>query len=553
MLLKLHISNYALIESLDLNFSNGFSVITGETGSGKSILLGALGLVLGKRADLTAMKSLEEKCVIEANFSLKGYNLLTFFEENDLDFAEETIIRREILPSGKSRAFVNDTPVALPILQELGTQLVDVHSQHQTLALTEQNFIYHILDAIANQKAEVAIFQEKFSQKKKLEKIIAQKKEILLQNQQQADYQSFLLQELEESKIQANEEEVLEQQLQQLQHKEQIVENLQMAYVRLNEDPFGILLQLKEARSGLQKIASYAEVYQQFLERIQSAEIELKDLSQEIQMAAEQMDASPSDMEKINVRLQVLYDLFRKHQVASSAELIEIQNQLAEQFSSTETLEAEIASLQSELNLLEAELLNIANQLHNKRVQFAPQLIVQLEDILAKLGMKEAKFFIPIQSVSSFNEKGNTQLEFLVATNKGSKENTLNKVASGGELSRIMLALKSILSAHVQLPTIIFDEIDTGVSGDIANKMAEIMQEMSTHMQVISITHLPQIASKGKQHYKVWKESNSTKTETKIQTLIEEERVFEIAQMLSGNQVSDTALQHAKSLLFSTS
>ncbi len=553
MLLKLHISNYALIESLDLNFSNGFSVITGETGSGKSILLGALGLVLGKRADLSAMKNLEEKCVIEANFSLKGYNLLTFFEENDLDFAEETIIRREILPSGKSRAFVNDTPVALPILQELGTQLVDVHSQHQTLALTEQNFIYHILDAIANQKAEVAIFQEKLYQKKKLEKIIAQKKEILLQNQQQADYQSFLLQELEEAKIQANEEEVLEQQLQQLQHKEQIVENLQMAYVRLNEDQYGILLQLKETRSGLQKIASYAEVYQQFLERLQSAEIELKDLSQEIQMAAEQMDASPSDMEKINVRLQVLHDLFRKHQVASSTELLGIQNQLAEQFSSTETLEAEIASMQSELNLLDAELLNIANQLHDKRVQFAPQLIVQLEEILTKLGMKEAKFSIPIQSVFSFNEMGTTQLEFLVATNKGSKENTLNKVASGGELSRIMLALKSILSAHAQLPTIIFDEIDTGVSGDIAYKMAEIMQEMSTHMQVISITHLPQIASKGKQHYKVWKETNSTKTETKIQALGEEERVLEIAQMLSGNQVSDTALQHAKSLLFSTS
>lgn len=553
MLLKLHISNYALIESLDLNFSNGFSVITGETGSGKSILLGALGLVLGKRADLSAMKNPEEKCVIEANLLLKGYDLLSFFEDNDLDFAEETIIRREILPSGKSRAFVNDTPVALPVLQELGVQLVDVHSQHQTLALTEQTFIYHILDAIANQKVEVGVFQDKLSEKKKLEKSILQKKEILMQNQQKADYQSFLWNELVEANIQVGEEEALEQQLQQLQHKEQIVENLQLAYVRLNEEPFGILLQLKEARNGLQKIASYTEVYQQFFERLQSAEIELKDLAQEIQIAAEQMDASPSDMEKINVRLQVLYDLFRKHQVSSSKDLLKIEHQLSQQFSDSEALESEIASLQSELDQLESSLLKIANQLHQNRVKFAPQLVTQLEDIISKLGMKEAKFTIPIQSASAFNEMGNTQLEFLVSTNKGSKENSLSKVASGGELSRIMLALKSVLSAHAQLPTIIFDEIDTGVSGDIAHKMAEMMQEMSIHMQVVSITHLPQIASKGKQHYKVWKESDSSDTKTRIQILNEEQRIHEIAQMLSGNQISDTALQHAKSLLFSTS
>jgi len=549
MLTSLSIKNYALIEKLSIDFSNGFSIITGETGAGKSILLGALGLVLGKRADLSSLKNKEEKCVIEGHFSISNYNLKDFFETNDLDYEDQTIIRREILPSGKSRAFINDSPVNLNELLELGEFLLDIHSQHQTRELTEELYQFQIIDAISSNQSLL----EEYSKRIKIHKIqkvqLEDKKQLYANALKEQDYNSFLYTELAEAKLVEDEQAELESQLEKLSNVELIKEQLEKSLALADSEQFGLLINLKEFKSVIQRISSFSKDYTQLFERIESLSIELKDVVNELNILSESVINDPEQLILVNQRLQNIYNLQKKHQVNSVAELLQIQNELEGKVISVTSLENEIAEIQIQLEKSEAELNDFAEKIHNNREKSIPKLSEMLIDILSQLGMPNVRFNIEVNLSETFHSNGKDTIQFLISTNKGSDFGLLKKVASGGEMSRIMLAVKAILATYSSLPTLIFDEIDTGVSGEIANKMGDIMKEMSLKMQVFAITHLPQIAAKGKSHYKVYKTDAGAQTSSEIKLLNKEDRVVEIAQMLSGSTVSDSALNHAKALL----
>lgn len=549
MLTSLSIKNYALIEKLSIDFSNGFSIITGETGAGKSILLGALGLVLGKRADLSSLKNKEEKCVIEGHFSISNYNLKDFFETNDLDYEDQTIIRREILPSGKSRAFINDSPVNLNELLELGEFLLDIHSQHQTRELTEELYQFQIIDAISSNQSLL----EEYSKRIKIHKIqkvqLEDKKQLYANALKEQDYNSFLYTELAEAKLVEYEQAELESQLEKLSNVELIKEQLEKSLALADSEQFGLLINLKEFKSVIQRISSFSKDYAQLFERIESLSIELKDVVNELNILSESVINDPEQLILVNQRLQNIYNLQKKHQVNSVAELLQIQNELEGKVISVTSLENEIAEIQIQLEKSEAELNDFAKKIHNNREKSIPKLSEMLIDILSQLGMPNVRFNIEVNLSETFHSNGKDTIQFLISTNKGSDFGLLKKVASGGEMSRIMLAVKAILATYSSLPTLIFDEIDTGVSGEIANKMGDIMKEMSLKMQVFAITHLPQIAAKGKSHYKVYKTDAGAQTSSEIKLLNKEDRVVEIAQMLSGSTVSDSALNHAKALL----
>jgi DNA repair protein RecN (Recombination protein N) len=549
MLASLSISNFALIDKLEIDFSDGFSIITGETGAGKSILLGALGLVLGKRADLTSLKNKEDKCVIEAHFNILNYNLQPFFVSNDLDYEDETIIRREILPSGKSRAFINDSPVNLQELQELSVFLIDIHSQHQTQELSEALFQFQIIDSVAENQDNLNQYSTILSSYKKDKSQLAVlniKLQTLLTEQ---DYNTFLLEELLSAKLKVNEQEELEQVYEQLNNVELIKENLNKSMALANEEQFGVLQNLKEIKIALQKTVSFSPEYQLFFERINSLTIEFDDIINELSQHTENLIHDPESLELVNQKLQNIYNLQKKHQVNSVAELIEIQNDLDNKVVSVVELEFEIKKLVSKIQEATSELDSLALLIRTNRLKAVPVLSEKLIFILEQLGMPNVRFNMELKETDHYFSNGKDELQFLFSANKGSEFGLLKKVASGGELSRIMLAVKAILAQYSSLPTIIFDEIDTGVSGEIANKMAAIMKEMSSKMQVFSITHLPQIAAKGKTHYKVFKsiQGNTTVSELKLLTL--EERIVEIAEMLSGKDISDSAINHAKALL----
>jgi len=549
MLASLSISNFALIDKLEIDFSDGFSIITGETGAGKSILLGALGLVLGKRADLTSLKNKEDKCVIEAHFNILNYNLQPFFVSNDLDYEDETIIRREILPSGKSRAFINDSPVNLQELQELSVFLIDIHSQHQTQELSEALFQFQIIDSVAENQDNLNQYSTILSSYKKDKSQLAAlniKLQTLLTEQ---DYNTFLLEELLSAKLKVNEQEELEQVYEQLNNVELIKENLNKSMALANEEQFGVLQNLKEIKIALQKTVSFSPEYQLFFERINSLTIEFDDIINELSQHTENLIHDPESLELVNQKLQNIYNLQKKHQVNSVAELIEIQNDLDNKVVSVVELEFEIKKLVSKIQEATSELDSLALLIRTNRLKAVPVLSEKLIFILEQLGMPNVRFNMELKETDHYFSNGKDELQFLFSANKGSEFGLLKKVASGGELSRIMLAVKAILAQYSSLPTIIFDEIDTGVSGEIANKMAAIMKEMSSKMQVFSITHLPQIAAKGKTHYKVFKsiQGNTTVSELKLLTL--EERIVEIAEMLSGKDISDSAINHAKALL----
>ena len=549
MITSLSIENFALIEKLSVTFSDGFSVITGETGAGKSILLGALGLVLGKRADLNSLKNKEEKCIIEAHFQIKNYNLKSFFESNDLDYEDDTIIRREILPSGKSRAFINDTPVNLNELQDLSNYLIDIHSQHQTQELSDDGVQFQIIDSVASNFDLIADYSSKLKEYKKSKSNLKSKLELLQSVLKEQDYNTFLLEELLSANLKSGEQEELEVQYEKLNNVEFIKENLVKSLALANEEQIGVLENLKEIKLSFQKIANFSPEYNQLFERISSVLIEFDDVEKELSQLSENLFSDPEELDLINQKLQFIYNLQKKHQVNSVDELLAIQNDLDNKVVSVTTLESEIATIEKSIQEIEVQLNEIALKIHKNRAEAVPVLTDKLAAILEQLGMANARFNIQLTVKEEFYSNGKDEIQFLFSANKGSDFGLLKKVASGGEMSRIMLAVKSVLSQYSKLPTIIFDEIDTGVSGEIAHKMGEIMKSMSENMQVFAITHLPQIAGKGKDHFKVYKIIKENQTQSELKLLSNDERVIEIAQMLSGSTISDSALNHAKELL----
>ncbi|KUJ60963.1 DNA repair protein RecN [Flavobacteriaceae bacterium CRH] len=549
MITSLSIKNYALIEKLSIDFSRGFSIITGETGAGKSIILGALGLVLGKRADLTSLKNKEEKCVIEAHFEISKYNLKEFFEANDLDYEDETIIRREILPSGKSRAFVNDSPVNLQELQDLSLFLIDIHSQQQTQELSDENVQFKIIDAIANNFDTIASYQKLLksykSDKTKLNALLKKQSD----SGKEQEYNTFLLNELVSAKLKSGEQEELEADFEKLNNVEIIKESIDKSLVIANEEQFGVFHNLNEIKTSLQKIALFSPEYQTLFERITSVAIEFDDVSRELQNASEKLLNDPEKLELTNQKLQLIYNLQKKHQVTSVDELIQIQANLENAVIELGNIEEEIAALVKSIEEKTIELDAFSATIHQNREKAIPVLSNQLISILETLGMPNVRFNMELLPSETYFQNGKEELQFLFSANKGTDFGLLKKVASGGEMSRIMLAVKAILAQYSKLPTLIFDEIDTGVSGEIAIRMGEIMKEMSAKMQIFAITHLPQIAAKGDSHFKVFKSTVDNDTQSELKLLAQEERITEIAQMLSGANVSDSALNHAKELL----
>lgn len=549
MITSLSIENFALIEKLSVKFTDGFSVITGETGAGKSILLGALSLVLGKRADLTSLKNKEEKCIIEAHFQIKNYNLKSFFVSNDLDYEEETIIRREILPSGKSRAFINDTPVNLNELQELSNYLIDIHSQHQTQELSDDLVQFQIIDSVASNFDFISQYSIQLKEYKKLKSDLKSKKESLSSVLKEQDYNTFLLEELLSAQLKSGELEELESSFEKLNNVEFIKETLVKSLAIANDEQFGVLQNLKEVKASLQKIAGLSTEYNLLFERLNSTLIEFDDIEKELNQLSETIFSDPEALDFTNQKLQLIYTLLKKHQVNTVDELLVIQDDLDNKVVSVTTLESEIVEIENQIIQFENHLNVLANKIHDNREKAIPVLTDKLALFLSNLGMPNARFNIQVNLKEEFYNNGKDEIIFLFSANKGSDFGLLKKVASGGEMSRIMLAVKAILSQFSNLPTIIFDEIDTGVSGEIAHKMAEIMKNMSSNMQVFAITHLPQIASKGKDHFKVFKVIKDNQTHSELKLLSDDERIIEIAQMLSGSVISDSALIHAKELL----
>ncbi len=549
MISSLSIKNYALIDHLEVSFDRGFTCITGETGAGKSILLGGLSLILGKRADLSSLQDKDRKCVIEAEFDIKNYQLKSFFDANDLDYEPTTIIRREILPSGKSRAFINDSPAVLTVLTALGNQLIDVHSQHQTMQLTENDFQLRVIDALAANTERLQNYKKQLIAYRATEKEL----QTLIDFQQQAnkeqDYNSFLLKELEEAPLKLGIQDELEEQYEQLNNVEVIMEALSKSGQLLNNEQVGILALLLELKQTSQRLASFGNQFVSVNERIQSVAIEMDDLASELQIAQDGVEANPQLLEAVNEKLQLLYDLQKKHNVADVAGLISLKEELSEKVSATENAEARIEEKQQLLAQQHKALVALGQELGVHRSKVIPLLKKQLEERLASLGMPSATFQISVKTTDDFKSTGTDDLLFLFSANKGSDYGALKKVASGGELSRIMLTIKSILAQYEQLPSLMFDEIDTGVSGEISNRMGSIMQEMSKTMQLFSITHLPQVASKGDQHFKVYKEEDGGLTRTKMKLLTQDERVVELAEMLGGKALSDSAMAHARELL----
>lgn len=549
MLTNLVIKNYALIDDLRVDLRPGMTVITGETGAGKSIVLGALALLLGKRADLSSVKNPAEKCIIEAQFSVAAYHLTSVFEKNDLDYDAHTIIRREILPSGKSRAFVNDTPVTLAQLQALAPYLVDIHSQHETLQITSEDFQMDVIDALADTAKELVNYRDKLKQYQKNERELSKLKQEQQEQNRELDYNSFLLKELKEANLEKLNREELEETQETLSNMETIQEAFVSVIQTMEEEPVGILETSKEARLTLAKIKGFSASYQSFWERLNSVIIELEDVLEEMKNAFDALSADPELLEEVNGKLQTLYKLQQKHGMDAVSDLIALQNELEEKVNTTLGLEDRISELEKKSEVLVAEIKSVGKEIHNKRKTAIPELKKQLEEILSTLGLPNAQFEFVLKENAGFKNNGTDSLELLFTANKGVLPGSIGKVASGGEMSRIMLAVKSVLAKYKNLPTLVFDEIDTGVSGEIANKMAAIMVRMSETMQLLTITHLPQIAAKGSNHLKIYKKDTDQVTGTHLKELDESERIYEIAEMIGGKKISDAALANAKELL----
>ncbi|WP_454966993.1 DNA repair protein RecN [Capnocytophaga leadbetteri] len=549
MLTALSIKNYALIDDLKVDFPEGFIIITGETGSGKSIMLDALSLILGKRADMSALRNKEEKCIIEAEFSLQNYEFQPLFQELDIDYDPQTIIRREILPSGKSRAFVNDVPATLEVLSRLGQVLVDIHSQHQTLALSDTSFQFAIIDAMANDKPLLTEYIQLHHLLKKEQKKLEELIEFQKNAKKEYDYNLHQLKELKSATLEEGILEELEESYEEASNIEDIKENVSESLYLLNDENIGILNNLRELKRSFSSLTEYKQLYRDLYERIESAFLELEDLASEISDIDESIEADPDNLEQISKQLNKIYSLQKKHSVTTVEELIAIQQELEEAVSKTESVDIDLNKQKKIVEEQHIATLKKANQLHKVREKVIPALDKKLTNFMHELGMPNGRFSITLTTADTFFANGNDELSFLFSANKGGDFGQLKKVASGGELSRIMLAVKAIMAEHTALPTIMFDEIDTGVSGEISQKMGDIMKQMSQNRQVFAITHLPQIAAKGAYHFKVFKEDSKGKTTTHLKLLTEEERIVELSEMLEGKNSGASARNHAIELL----
>ena len=550
MLKQLYIKNFTLIDTLDIQLHPGFSVITGETGAGKSIILGAIGLLLGQRADSKTIKQGADKCVIEAHFDLSRYQMEPFFTDNDIEYdANDTIIRRELTAAGKSRAFVNDTPVALTTLKELGEQLVDVHSQHQNLLLQKQDFQLSVVDIIAGDSKELLAYGQAFADYTQAERQLQELKDAIEQNRQNADFLQFQFNELNDARLVDGEQEELEQRSETMTHAEDIKSALYEADNALSADETGIVASLRTAAAALKGIERVLPAAKELAERMDSAYIELKDVAQEVSSSLEDVDFDPAELDTVNNRLDRIYDLEKKYHADSIAELITMRDDLKQKLSAIENSDDALQEQQAKCQQLKEKCQELANALTRQRTKAARQIEKEMQQRLVPLGMPNVRFAINIGQ-SELSRSGQDKVSFLFSANTSTPLQPVAQVASGGEIARVMLSLKVMISGAVKLPTIIFDEIDTGVSGRVAEQMAQLMQEMGSHeRQVISITHLPQIAALGTSHYKVAKAETKSGTTSTMTELTADERVSEIAQMLSGSDVTAAAIQNAKELL----
>lgn len=550
MLRSLYIQNYALIEKLDIDIEQGFSVITGETGAGKSIILGAIGLLLGQRADVKAIRQGADRCTIEAQFDIEGYNLRPLFEDNDWDYDSHCIIRRELQSSGKSRAFVNDTPASLAQLKELGERLIDVHSQHQNLLINQENFQLNILDLLAQNEDLTLRYQSAYTQWTKTKDLLTKLQTLSAQSTADQDYLRYQLTQIDEAKLSAGEETQLEEEAELLAHAEDIKAGLYRAENLLMGDEGGSLTLLKDALNAIRALTRVYPQAEELSARMEATYIELKDLTHEISSSCESVEFNPRRLEEVNERLNLIYSLQQKHRVESVAEILKLAEDFRSRLDAIDSSDDRLNELTARLEQERKEVDSLASQLSEARSAAARQLEQDLTARLLPLGMPHARFQVELTRKPQPGASGIDTVNFLFSANKNGTLQNLSSVASGGEIARVMLSLKALIAGVTKLPTIIFDEIDTGVSGEIADRMAEVMKEMSGQgLQVISITHLPQIASQGNTHYKVYKQDNETETNSHIRRLSPAERVEEIAHMLSGATLTDAALQNAKALL----
>ena len=549
MLSKLQIKNYALIDALDINFDQKLNIITGETGAGKSIIMGALGLILGNRAESKHFFDESRKCIIEGHFNIKNYNLGELFQSLDLDYEDVSLIRRELHADGKSRAFVNDTPVTLQTLKVLGEKLIDIHSQHATLQINTESFQLLVLDTVAQHQSVLTDYKKRYQEYKKSLAELRQLEDDFAKAQSEADYQQFVFNELDQANLQENEQEELESEQSQLENAEEIKRHFHAASIQLQDGEINVLDSLKQVQSSLQNGARFLPSSESLLDRLQSALIELKDLSAEVEQVAEGVTMDEERLSIVHERLSILYDLQKKHRVTTVKELLDLKSELENKLQATDSQEEQIELLKVKIDNLHQDISKIAEQLTKNRLKATKVVQKEVEEVLSRVGMPHAQLNVELNKLSSFKSSGQDEVSFLFSANKGQSLQPIHKVASGGELSRVMLAIKSLVAKTSALPTIIFDETDTGISGEVALRVGELMEELSENMQVISITHLPQIASQGNSHFKVYKEDKGNKTKSNIVLMSEEERVLEIAQMLSGANPEDTAIQHAKEML----
>ena len=548
MLVTLNIQNFALIEQAQLNFQSGFTVITGETGSGKSILLGALNLILGERADYGVIRDKEAKTFVEVSFLIKGFGLEDFFNQNDLDFADETVIRREITAQGKSRAFVNDTPVQLTVLKELSEKLVHIHSQHHTLELKNPQFQLDLLDVLADNTVLRQTFKKTFLDWKKINQTLVQKRAIFAKLLQDADYNRFQWEELNQLSLDAEDYQSLENELASFEK----MEDLKAAFASTNfliSEENGISDRLSVLKSNLEKVQHLNPSLKSLSERVVASLIELRDIAEEAELQLENLESNPQRQIELTEKIDVYNRALRKHQVNNQSELLEIFQTLSETQSSTDELENEIEKLAKQVEKLDSEVQKLASELHKNRVENAPKVSKQLVTVLDELKLVDTKIIFDLSMSTKMDENGNSSLSLLFSPNPGIAPKPIEKAASGGELSRFMLALQLLLSAKKQLPTLLFDEIDTGVSGEVAQKIGVVLQKMGAQMQVMAITHLPQVAGKGMNHWKVQKVNAKGSTLTEVIELNQNQRIEEIARLMSGENINEAALQNAKALM----
>jgi DNA repair protein RecN (Recombination protein N) len=549
LLYKLSIKNFALIDSLEIDFSNGFSIITGDTGSGKSILLNALSLIVGKRADHNSLKNDKFKCIVEGEFDLKSYELKKIFLDNDLDYFEYSILRREILPNGKSRSFVNDSPVKLDIMKSIGEKLVDIHTQSQSLVSSKDDFFFSLIDSLSEQQNIVTNFSQNLSIYKEMNLELEKLNRLNASLQNDYDYNQFLFNELNNAKLRDGEQEELEESLKVLKNSEEIILSLNEIDNLFQNDPNCIENQIRNLNSILNNLSNYSDKFLEYKNRIESVLIELDDVKLELRNSSMNFNHNSTDLEGFESRLNLIYSLQKKHSVNSIIQLIELKDNLKKKLDDNQVVGIDIDNLKNDILTKESLLKEQSKKISASREKVLPNLKIEIESILSSLGMENASFVFNLSKSKKYNKFGIDVIDVLFSANKGIDFAPLFKVVSGGELSRILLTIKSILSYHLNLPTMIFDEIDSGVSGEMSNAMANLMLKMSKKMQIISITHLPQVAAKGNHHYNIYKYESLGGTNTEIKKLNNNERVEEIAKMLSGDKISSSALNHAKQLL----